>query len=97
MPPSMFNHGNVRIRLGSTWVLRWIVVTPRCIACIIPRRRARPIAISASTCLGGIGGSAPIRAEPAAGHQNMTIGIEQFRDPRELRLDRMLVEILSRR
>ena len=30
------------------------------------------------------------RAEPAAGHEGMTIGIEQFRDPRELRLDRML-------
>ena len=32
------------------------------------------------------------RAQPAAGHEDMTIGIEQFRDPRELRLDRMLVQ-----
>jgi hypothetical protein len=34
------------------------------------------------------------RAQPAAGHQAMTIGIEQFREPRELRLDRMLLQPL---
>jgi len=32
------------------------------------------------------------RAEPAAGHAAMKIGIEQFRDPGELRLDRMLAQ-----
>jgi hypothetical protein len=32
------------------------------------------------------------RPEPSAGQEAMTIGIEQFRDPRELRLDRMLVQ-----
>jgi hypothetical protein len=32
------------------------------------------------------------RAQPAAGHDAMTIGIEQFRDSRELGLDRMLVQ-----
>jgi sterol desaturase/sphingolipid hydroxylase (fatty acid hydroxylase superfamily) len=32
------------------------------------------------------------RAQPAAGHGTMTIGIEQFRDQRELRLDRMLLQ-----
>lgn len=32
------------------------------------------------------------RAQPQAGHEGMTIGIEQFRDPRELRLDRMLLQ-----
>jgi sterol desaturase/sphingolipid hydroxylase (fatty acid hydroxylase superfamily) len=31
-------------------------------------------------------------AKPAAGHEGMTIGLDQFRDPRELRLDRMLVQ-----
>lgn len=34
------------------------------------------------------------RAQPAAGHEAMIIGIEQFRDPRELRLDRMLTQPL---
>jgi hypothetical protein len=32
------------------------------------------------------------RAQPAAGHAAMTIGIEQFREPRELGLDRMLLQ-----
>jgi sterol desaturase/sphingolipid hydroxylase (fatty acid hydroxylase superfamily) len=30
--------------------------------------------------------------QPAMGHLGMTIGLEEFRDPRELRLDRMLVQ-----
>jgi len=30
------------------------------------------------------------RAQPREGHEGMTIGISQFRDPRELRLDRLL-------
>jgi len=33
-------------------------------------------------------------AQPAAGHESMTIGIEQFRDPSELRLDHMLTHPL---
>jgi sterol desaturase/sphingolipid hydroxylase (fatty acid hydroxylase superfamily) len=32
------------------------------------------------------------RAQPQAGHLGMTIGISQFRDPGELRLDRMLIQ-----
>jgi sterol desaturase/sphingolipid hydroxylase (fatty acid hydroxylase superfamily) len=32
------------------------------------------------------------RAEPAAGHEAMIIGIEQFREPAEQRLDRMLTQ-----
>ncbi len=35
------------------------------------------------------------RAQPAAGHQAMTIGLEQFRDARDLRLDRMVLQPLS--
>ena len=37
-------------------------------------------------------GSAMANAQPAAGHTDMTIGIEQFRTPRDLWLDRMLVQ-----
>ncbi len=36
--------------------------------------------------------SASDRDQPAAGHKAMTIGIEQFRDPGELRLDHMLTQ-----
>jgi sterol desaturase/sphingolipid hydroxylase (fatty acid hydroxylase superfamily) len=32
------------------------------------------------------------RDQPAAGHEAMTIGIEQFRDPAEQRLDHMLTQ-----
>ena len=32
------------------------------------------------------------RAEPQAGHEAMTIGIAEFCSPRELRLDRMLLQ-----
>ena len=32
------------------------------------------------------------RAQPSAGHDAMTIGIEQFREQKDLRLDRMLVQ-----
>jgi sterol desaturase/sphingolipid hydroxylase (fatty acid hydroxylase superfamily) len=32
------------------------------------------------------------RAQPEAGHEGMTIGVEQFRDPAEARLDRMLTQ-----
>jgi hypothetical protein len=32
------------------------------------------------------------RPQPSAGQSGMTIGIEQFRDARKLRLDRMLIQ-----
>jgi sterol desaturase/sphingolipid hydroxylase (fatty acid hydroxylase superfamily) len=32
------------------------------------------------------------RGRPAAGHEGMTLGIEQFRAPAEQRLDRMLTQ-----
>ena len=32
------------------------------------------------------------RVAPAAGHEAMTIGLDSFRDPAQLRLDRMLVQ-----
>ena len=90
---SMFNHGNVRIPLGT----RPRAALARGDAGHAPRPpldpvAARPTAISASTCLGGTACSAPTAPQPAAGHEAMTIGIEQFRDPRELRLDRMLLQ-----
>ena len=32
------------------------------------------------------------RAEPEAGHDNMTLGLAQFREEKELRIDRMLTQ-----
>ena len=57
---SMFNHGNVRLPNRLDRVLRWLVVTPDMHRVHHSVCRARPTAISASTCRGGTGCSAPI-------------------------------------
>jgi len=89
---SMFNHSNVRIPLGLDSVLRWFVVTP-------DMHRVHHSILSRETN-SNFGFNLPwwdrlfgtYRAQPAAGHDGMTIGIEQFREPRELGLDRMLLQ-----
>lgn len=89
---SMFNHSNVRIPLALDRLLRWIVVTP-------DMHRVHHSILSRETN-SNFGFNLPwwdrlfgtYRAQPEAGHDAMTIGIEQFRDPRELGLDRMLMQ-----
>jgi sterol desaturase/sphingolipid hydroxylase (fatty acid hydroxylase superfamily) len=91
---SMFNHSNVRIPLGLDRVMRWFVVTP-------DMHRVHHSILSHETN-SNFGFNLPwwdrlfgtYRAQPEAGHDAMTIGIEQFRDPRELGLDRMLLQPL---
>ena len=91
---SMFNHSNIRMPLGLDRVLRWFVVTP-------DMHRVHH-SIASREINSNFGFNLPwwdrlfgtYRAQPAAGHEAMTIGIEQFRDPRELRLDRMLLQPL---
>jgi len=89
---SMFNHGNVRLSERLDGVLRRIVVTPdmhRVHHSVAPRETNSNFGfnlpwwdrLSGTYC-----------AQPAAGHEKMTIGIEQFREPRELRLDCMLLQ-----
>jgi sterol desaturase/sphingolipid hydroxylase (fatty acid hydroxylase superfamily) len=89
---SMFNHGNVRVPLGIDRIVRWIVVTPdmhRVHHSILPRETNSNFGFNVPwwDLLFGT-----YRAQPAAGHEGMTIGIAQFRDPRELGLDRMLLQ-----
>ncbi len=89
---SMFNHGNVRVAPGIDRVLRWLVVTP-------DMHRVHHSILARETN-SNFGFNLPwwdrlfgtYRAQPSAGHEAMTIGIEQFRDPRELGLDRMLLQ-----
>jgi sterol desaturase/sphingolipid hydroxylase (fatty acid hydroxylase superfamily) len=91
---SMFNHSNVRIPLGFDRILRWLVVTPdmhRVHHSIVPRETNSNFGFSLPWWDRLFG---TYRAQPAAGHEAMTIGIEQFRDPRELGLDRMLLQPL---
>jgi sterol desaturase/sphingolipid hydroxylase (fatty acid hydroxylase superfamily) len=89
---SMFNHGNVRLPLRLDRVLRWVLVTPE-------MHRVHHSVLRRETD-SNFGFNLPwwdrlfgtYRAQPAAGHERMTIGLEQFRDPGELRLDRMLLQ-----
>jgi sterol desaturase/sphingolipid hydroxylase (fatty acid hydroxylase superfamily) len=89
---SMFNHSNIRIPGGFDGVLRWFVVTP-------DMHRVHHSMLAPETN-SNFGFNLPwwdrlfgtYRAQPTAGHEAMTIGIEQFRDPRELGLDRMLLQ-----
>ncbi len=87
---SMFNHGNVRLPMPLDRLLRRILVTPDMHRV---HHSWHPDETNAN-----FGFNLPwwdrlfgtYRAQPRDGHLNMTIGIQQFRDPRELRLDRML-------
>jgi sterol desaturase/sphingolipid hydroxylase (fatty acid hydroxylase superfamily) len=89
---SMFNHGNVAMPLWLDRILRWIVVTP-------DMHRVHHSVVVRETN-SNFGFNLPwwdrlfgtYRDQPAAGHQAMTIGISQFRDPAEQRLDRMLTQ-----
>jgi sterol desaturase/sphingolipid hydroxylase (fatty acid hydroxylase superfamily) len=89
---SMFNHGNVRLPAGVDRVLRRVVVTPdmhRVHHSIDPRETNTNFGFNLPWWDHLFG---TYRAQPAAGHDAMTIGIGQFRDPRELWLDRMLLQ-----
>lgn len=87
---SLFNHGNVRLPASLDGVLRWIVVTP-------DMHRVHHSIDTAETN-SNFGFNLPwwdrlfgtYRDQPARGHEAVTLGIEQFRDPAELRIDRML-------
>ncbi len=89
---SMFNHGNVRLSEGLDRWLRWIVVTPE-------MHRVHHSIVGRETN-SNFGFNMPwwdrlfgtYRPQPAAGHTAMIIGIDQFREPGELRLDRMLIQ-----
>jgi len=89
---SMFNHGNVTLPQGIDRILRWVVVTPE-------MHRVHH-SIKARETNSNFGFNLPwwdrllgtYRDQPEAGHLGMTIGIEQFRDPAEQRLDRMLTQ-----
>ena len=91
---SMFNHGNIRIPSRLDRWLRFVIVTPDMhrVHHSIDRRETDS----------NFGFNVPwwdrlfgtYRAQPALGHAGMTLGIDRFRAPRELWLDRMLVQPL---
>ena len=89
---SMFSHGNVRISPRLDGLLRKLVVTPdmhRVHHSILPHETNSNFGFNLPWWDRLFG---TYRAAPAAGHETMTIGINQFRDARELRIDRLLVQ-----
>ncbi len=89
---AMFNHGNVRLARGVDAVLRWVVVTPdmhRVHHSITPAETNSNFGFNLPWWDRLLG---TYRAQPEAGHKDMTIGIEQFHSSRELRFDRMLTQ-----
>jgi sterol desaturase/sphingolipid hydroxylase (fatty acid hydroxylase superfamily) len=89
---SMFNHANVAMPRALDRVLRLIVVTP-------DMHRVHHSILRHETD-SNFGFNLPwwdrlfgtYRAQPEAGHAGMTIGLPIFRDPRELRIDRLLTQ-----
>jgi len=89
---AMFNHGNLRIPPGVDRWLRWIVVTPL-------MHRVHHSIVRTETD-SNFGFNLPwwdrllgtYRAAPAAGYDAMTIGLPEFREAGESRLDRLIVQ-----
>ena len=89
---SLFSHGNLRLPLRADGMLRWIVVTPdmhRVHHSVAPEETNRNFGFTFSWWDRVCG---TYRAQPAAGHSGMKLGIAQFRSLRDLRLDRLLLQ-----
>jgi sterol desaturase/sphingolipid hydroxylase (fatty acid hydroxylase superfamily) len=91
---SLFNHANLRLPPWLDRALRLVVVTP-------DMHRVHHSASGGETntnfgftfpCWDHLCGT--YRAQPAAGHEAMTLGLTCFRDPKYLRLDRTLLQPL---
>ncbi len=89
---SMFNHSNVAMPAAADRWLRLLVVTPdmhRVHHSVVVRETNSNFGFNLPWWDRWFG---TYRAQPAAGQLGMTIGIDQFRDPRELALVRMLIQ-----
>jgi sterol desaturase/sphingolipid hydroxylase (fatty acid hydroxylase superfamily) len=89
---AMFNHSNVRIPVTIDAILRLFVVTPdmhRVHHSVLPHEANRNFGFNLPWWDRLFG---TYCAQPSAGHEHMKIGIEIFREPKELRLDRMLLQ-----
>ena len=89
---AMFNHGNLKIPPAVDRVVRLVMVTP-------DMHRVHHSDIPAETN-SNFGFNTPwwdrlfgtYRAQPEAGHEAMTIGLHEFREPADQRLDKMLLQ-----
>ena len=93
---SMFNHGNLRLPSALDRVLRWFVVTP-------DMHRVHHSDIPTETS-SNFGFNLPwwdrlfgtYCAQPYHGHEEMTIGLDTFRETADLHLHKMLVQPFKR-
>jgi sterol desaturase/sphingolipid hydroxylase (fatty acid hydroxylase superfamily)/uncharacterized membrane protein YdjX (TVP38/TMEM64 family) len=91
---AMFNHGNVQLAPRLDRAVRLIMVTPdmhRVHHSIDPRETDSNFGFNLPWWDRLFG---TYRPQPALGHTRMVLGIDQFRDPRESWLHRMLVQPL---
>ncbi len=91
---SIFNHSNIRFPAGVDRVSRLFLVTPdmhRVHHSVDPRETNSNYGFSVPWWDRLLG---TYIAQPAKGHEDMKIGIEQFRTTRDLWLDRMLIQPL---
>lgn len=91
---SLFNHANINLPRPVDRILRWIVVTPdmhRVHHSVDPRETNSNFGFNLPWWDRLLG---TYVAQPAQGHKEMVIGIEQFRTSRDLWLDRMLIQPL---
>lgn len=89
---AMFNHGNVKIPVAFDRVLRLFIVTPdmhRVHHSVNPVETNSNYGFSLSLWDRLFG---TYRDQPEGGHEGMTLGFEQFREPEDLRLDKMLTQ-----
>ena len=91
---SMFNHGNVRLPVAIDGVLRLVVVTPdmhRVHHSVLPHETNRNFGFSLPWWDRLFG---TYLAQPGTAHERLVVGVSEFRDAIELRLDRMLLQPL---
>jgi sterol desaturase/sphingolipid hydroxylase (fatty acid hydroxylase superfamily) len=87
---AMFNHGNFYIPLGVDRILRLVVVTPdmhRVHHSVFPSETNSNFGFNLPWWDRLMG---TYRAQPTKGHDGMTIGLNQFRDPARLTLPRII-------
>jgi sterol desaturase/sphingolipid hydroxylase (fatty acid hydroxylase superfamily) len=93
---ALFNHSNAKIPLKVDKILRWFVVTPdmhRVHHSVIPHETNSNYGFNLPWWDRILG---TYRDQPRDGHLEMTIGLEQFRSQKDLRLDQMLIQPLRK-
>lgn len=93
---SMFGHANIRLSPAFDRLLRRLIVTPDMHRVHHSVERAETDSNFGFNLALWDRLFGTYRAQPAAGHEAMTVGLPIFRDASELRLDRMLLQPLRR-